>query len=417
MHVLFVHQAFPAQFGHLAFELARRHGWKCSFLIEELSNCPTPTAEMLKAVEIHRLGLNEEFRKQRRVPWPQSYGRSLELSKAVYDAVRARPQLQPDLVVSHGPDGTPSLLLPELLRCPILNYCEYYFASAHCDLTYRVDLPPVEPAPFFPRCINAITLVNLAACDGGYAPTHWQRDSFPERFRHKIEVHFDGIDTELYRPQSIPRIIGGRTIPPDTRIVTYAARGLEAMRGFDLFMRVAGEIAKRRPNVLFVVAGNEKTYYGWDQLYAAPSSFKEWVLKQDGHDLSRFLFLGTLPPEQLARLFCISDLHLYLTVPFVLSWSLFDALACGCVVLAGDVPPVREVIEPGRNGLLEPLFDSERMAETAVRVLDDRAAFAPLGRSARALVESKYSLEVAIPELKEYFERQAQRPPCVSLGE
>ncbi|MBV9125095.1 MAG: glycosyltransferase, partial [Planctomycetes bacterium] len=111
--------------------------------------------------------------------------------------------------------------------------------------------------------------------------------------------------------------------------------------------------------------------------------------------------------EQLAPLLCLSDLHLYLTAPFVLSWSLFDALACGCVVLAGDVEPVWEVIEPGRTGLVEPLFDTERLAETALRVLADPAAYRPLGQAGRQLMEEKYSLEVAVPGLKDYFERMA----------
>jgi glycosyltransferase involved in cell wall biosynthesis len=409
MHVLFIHQAFPAQFGRLALELTKRYGWKCSFLIEALSNCPTPSPEMLEKVQLHRLGLSDEFRNHPPTPWPQSYARSLDLSQAVFEAVRARPWLRHDLVVSHAPDGTPTLFLPEALDCPIVNYCEYYFARSRRDLSYRLDLPPAEPAPFFPRCINAITLVNLVACDSGYAPTQWQRDSFPARFRNRIEVHFDGVDTELYRRRPVPRVVGGRTIPPGTRVVTYVARGLESMRGFDLFMRVAQHIARRRSDVLFLIAGKDKTYYGWDQLCTGTDNFKEWVLARGEYDPSRFVFLGQIPPAQLADVFCLSDLHLYLTVPFVLSWSLVNALSSGCVVLGSDVPPVREVITPGRNGLVAPLFDIEQLAETALRVLDDPATHAPLGRAARSLVEEKYSIEVAVPELKEYFERVASR--------
>jgi glycosyltransferase involved in cell wall biosynthesis len=416
MHVLFIHQAFPAQFGRLALELTKRHGWECTFLIQDLSNCPTPSAEMLERLRLYRLPVSEEFRSHPPTPWPQSYARSLDLCQAVFDAVWARPGLRPDLVVAHSPDGTPTLFLPELLDCPIVTYCEYYFARRGRDLSYRLDLPPAEPAPFFPRCINAITLVNLVDCAGGYAPTRWQRDSFPERFRHKIEVHFDGIDAELYRRRPAPRVIAGRDIPPGTRVVTYAARGLESMRGFDLFMRVAGRIARERPDVLFLIAGRDKTYYGWDKLTTGQDNFKEWVLAQGEYDPSRFVFLGQVPPEQLADMFCLSDLHVYLTVPFVLSWSLINALSSGCVVLGADVPPVREVIEPGRNGLVAPLFDTDQMAETALRVLDDPAAFAPLGRAARALVEEKYSLEVAVPELKDYFERMASRAPAPAGG-
>jgi glycosyltransferase involved in cell wall biosynthesis len=406
MRVLFVHRAFPAQFGRLAQELTERYGWECTFLVEHLSRCPAPSEEMLRKVTLHRLAL--PTRPSTEIPWPQTHGHALELGSAVFEAVRARPELRPDLVVGHG-GLTPTLLLRELLDCPFVDYCEYYFAPTGRDLTYRIDLPDVEPAQFYPRCINATTLLSLVACDAGYTPTHWQRACFPQRFHPKIEVHFDGLDTELYRPRAVPRTVAGGTIPPGTRVVTYTARGLESMRGFDLFMEVARRIAHARPDVLFLVAGDEEIYYGWDNLRTGGHTFKQWVLSRGEYDLSRFVFLNHVTPRELADIFCLSDLHLYLTVPFVLSWSLLDALACGCVVLASDVAPVREVLEPGRTGLVEPLFDAERLAESALRVLADPGAFRPLGLAARALMEERYSLEVTVPRLRDFFERQAAR--------
>jgi glycosyltransferase involved in cell wall biosynthesis len=249
--------------------------------------------------------------------------------------------------------------------------------------------------------------VSLVDCDSGYSATHWQRSTFPERFQHKIEVHFDGIDDRFYRPGPAPREIDGRSISPGTRVVTFVARGLESIRGFDIFMNVARRIALERPDVLFVVAGSEETYYGWDKLHTGQPSFKKWVIERGQYDLSRFLFLGQIAPEKLAEILRITDLHLYLTAPFVLSWSLLNAMASGAVVLASDVAPVREVIEPGVNGLVEPLFDVDRLAGTAIRVLDDPAGFAPLGRAARETIESRYSIDVSIPALKDYFERVA----------
>jgi len=407
MDLLFIHEAFPAQFGHVALELSRRYGWKCRFLVEDLSRCPTPTKAMLETLDIQRLPVSAEYRANRDLPWPQMYGRYLELCQATYAAVRARPEWKPDLVVAHGGCGAPTLFLPEVLTCPIVNYCEYYFALGRCDISYRIDLPPAEPAQFYPRCINAIVLASLVDCASGYSPTEWQRQSFPERFRPKIEVHFDGIDTELYRPRIVPRVIAGNAVPADTRIVTYVARGLESMRGFDQFMKVAQRIASERSQVLFVVVGSELTYYGWDKLHTGQPSFKQWVLSQGSYDLSRFVFIDHLFPEQLAELLCLSDLHLYLTVPFVLSWSMLDALASGCVVLASDVPPVREMIDHGRNGLVAPFFDTDSLAETALRVLNDPAAHRALGVAARDEMQAKYSLDVAIPQLKAYFERVA----------
>jgi glycosyltransferase involved in cell wall biosynthesis len=190
-------------------------------------------------------------------------------------------------------------------------------------------------------------------------------------------------------------------------VVTFVSRGLESMRGFDVFMAVARRLSRLRPDVLFVAVGAEQSCYGWDPLHTGQMSFKQWVLDQGEYDRSRFVFLGQVEPARLARLLCLSDLHFYLTVPFVLSWSLFDALACERVVLASDVAPVRELVEPGVNGLVESLNDIDALTAAACRVLDDPAQFQPLARAGRQRVESRYSLDVCHPELKDYLERMA----------
>jgi glycosyltransferase involved in cell wall biosynthesis len=409
VNVLFIHDAFPAQFGHLALELSRRRGWHCQFLVQSLSSCPTPSPEMLKELELHLVPKSAEHRTSDGIPWPQIYGHYLDQCQTIHDIVKAMPHVSPDLVVAHGGRGAPSLFLREVVDCPIIIYCEYYFATSHRDISYRIDLPPAEPAPFFPRCINAPTLATLVDCDAGYSATQWQKESFPARFHSKIEVHFDGIDVELYRPGEAPRQVAGRSIPAGTKVVTFASRGLESIRGFDLFMKVARRIAKARSDVVFIVAGGEEIHYGWDKLHTSAPSFKEWVLRGRGDDLDRFIFTGRILPQDLAAIFRMSDLHIYLTAPFVLSWSLLDAMASGCVVLASDVPPVREVIEPGQNGLIEPLFDVDRLTETALRVLEDPAAFSPLGLAARKTIEQNYSLEVCFPPLAQFLERVAAK--------
>src|SRR5262249_8291055 len=148
-------------------------------------------------------------------------------------------------------------------------------------------------------------------CDAGYSATHWQKESFPARFHSKIEVHFDGIDMELYHSGPAPRRIGETSIPEDARVVTFVSRGLESIRGFDLFMKTAHRIGQMRSNVLFVVVGGEEIHYGWDKLHTGTPSFKQWVLGQESYDLSRFIFLGRVLPEQLADILRISDLHIY----------------------------------------------------------------------------------------------------------
>ena len=420
MHVLFIHQAFPAQFGRLALELVNRYGWECSFLIEDFSSCPTPTPEMLERLTIHKIPIPGGVRDNRPTPWPQIPAKFFGLCSSVYEAAKGLPGLKPDLVVGHGGRGSPTVFLPELFDCPILNYCEYYFAiEPRSDISWRVDLPPAsDVAPFFPRCINAPVLLALVNARGGYSATRFQREAFPKRFHHKIEVHFDGIDAELYRPKAdVPRQILGRSIPEGTKIVTFVARGLESMRGFDVFMKVAARIAREREDVLFVVAGTDHVFYGWDLVHTGQPSFKNWVLERVQHDPSRFIFTGHVDPPVLADILNLTDLHLYLTVPFVLSWSAINAMSCGRVVLGADTPPVRELITPGVDGLIEPLFDLDRLTETALRVLDNPAEYAPLGAAARRRVEEKYSLDVCIPDLKDYFQRMAQGESARAEGE
>ncbi len=414
MHILFIHQAFPAQFGRLALELVRRRGWRCSFLVESLSACPTPSPEMLETLEIQPIPIDAASRDHTPTPWPLIYEKFLGLCRGVHDAVRARPEWKPDLVVAHGGRGAPTVFLPDAVECPIINYCEYYFAPAHADISYRVDLPAgaEDVAPFFPRCINAPVLAALTQADAGYSATNWQKRSFPERFWPKIEVHFDGIDVDQYRPGRArrPLVLNGRTIDAETKVVTFVSRGLESVRGFDIFLKAAERIARARPDVLFIVAGSEDVYYGWDALRSGGKSFARWSWDQTALDPSRVLSLGKISPELLADLLSITDLHIYLTVPFVLSWSLLNAMASGAVVLASDTAPVREVIEPGQDGLLEPFFDAEGLAESALKVLADPAGHAELGRAARRRVEERYGLDVCVPELADYFERLAGAP-------
>src|SRR5262249_46159675 len=148
------------------------------------------------------------------------YATTLEQAMAYYQALRALPDLRPDLVVSHQ-TLAPTLFARDLIRCPFVQYCEYYYAMKGGDISYRIDLPPAPPAPFYPRCVNAPILAEMTVWDGGYAPTRWQRQCFPERFRPKIEVHFDGVDAELYRPREVGRgeaaaLLGGYSVPEGT---------------------------------------------------------------------------------------------------------------------------------------------------------------------------------------------------------
>ena len=392
MHILFVHKNFPAQFGHIAAYLAKHEKFRCTFLSEKSSG---------KYAGIERIqykwksGAREETNFCCR-----TFENQVWHSQAVFDALEARPDIQPDLIVGHS-GFTSTLFLRELYDCPIIGYFEYFYRTKNSDMDFRHDLPASTlNAKQRARARNAMLLLDLENCDAGYSPTQWQRDQLPQEFHDKVTSIFDGIDLSIWRPDHTPpQSIGGWKIPADKRVITYVSRGMESMRGFDIFMKFAKRVCDERSDVVFVVVGEDRVAYGNDSRFTDGKTFKQWVLSQDDYDLSRILFVGRLPALDLAALFCRTDLHVYLTVPFVLSWSLMNALACGATVLASNTAPVQEVIQHDRNGLLVDFFDVDGMVEHANRVLDDPSKFRNLGMSGIELIREKYSLDRCLPQI------------------
>jgi glycosyltransferase involved in cell wall biosynthesis len=402
MHILFVHQNYPAQFGHVAHALAWRPGVRCTFV----SELPPGLDGGVERVQYRIKG----GATSRTHYCSRTFENNVWHAHAVFDALKGRPDLRPDLIVGHSGFGS-TLFLRELYDTPIINYFEYFYHTKNSDMDFRPDFPATELNRLRARSRNAMILLDLENCDVGYSPTCWQRGRLPGAYRDKVRVIFDGIDSTVWRPMpDARRRIGPLTLAEDAKAVTYAARGMESMRGFDIFMRFAKRLGDRHRDVQFIVAGQDRVCYGGDQSVTGGKSFKEWVLAQDDYDLSRFHFVGLLPPAELARLFNLTSLHVYLTVPFVLSWSLFNALACGATVLASDTPPVREVIRDGENGLLADFFDVDGLVERADQVLESPRTFRPLGQAAAKLVREKYSLEVCLPQMLALYESAMAAP-------
>jgi glycosyltransferase involved in cell wall biosynthesis len=405
MHVLFVHQNFPAQFGHVARHLIRTKKWPCSFA----SQTPPGEVDGIRKIQYRPAG----GARQSTHYCSRTFENATWHSHAVYEACKAHPDVRPDLIVGHSGFGS-TLFLPELYAdVPVLNYFEYYYHPHGSDMDFRPEFRPQEIDFLRSHARNAMILLDLVNCRAGYSPTEYQRGLFPSDLRHKIDVIFDGIETDVFRRRGgVPRRVGDRVIPGSTRIVTYVSRGFESMRGFDLFMKAAKLIYQRHPDVLFVVVGSDRVCYGGDQKHIGQNTFRDHVLSQDHYDMSKFLFTGLVSVATLVDILSLSDLHIYLTVPFVLSWSLMNAMACGCTVLASDTAPVREMIVDEEHGLLVDFFDVEGLARRALEVLREPEAYRTLGWRASEMIRERYALDVTLPHLVRLMENTAAGRPA-----
>ncbi len=412
MKVLYVHQNFPAQFGHIAAHLVNHLKWECSFVSQT-------AAGEVGGIQKIQYKLAGGATSQNHF-CSRTFENAVWHCDGVFQAMKQQAGYKPDLIVGHSGFGS-TLFLRELYPdVPCINLFEYYYTphGPDSDMDFRQDLGWVldEQKYHRSRCRNAMILLDLQNCDAAYAPTEFQRSRFPTEYLPKIETVFDGIDRKVYhgfsetlRPplaRRSARAVCGVTIGPTTRIVTYVSRGFESMRGFDIFMRVAKQVLKEFSDVIFIVVGTDRMVYGGDSAYIGQaSSFKEWVLSREEFDLTRFAFVGQIPPLELVQLLATTDLHIYLTVPFVLSWSMVNAMSCGAVVLGSATPPVMELIRDGETGLLADFFDVQDFASKAVGVLKDPDAYRPLGRAAEKLIEDRYSMEITLPRMVDLYEK------------
>lgn len=398
MHVLFIHPNFPSQFYPIAARLAATPGCQ---------------ATLLTSVDTSDLNLPFQHATYRVKPGPLpkafynpgDVGTLFEHAIAVYRGLREAKNLRPDLVVGHVSYGT-WLYLRNLYPGPFVGYFELLpprFWGP--EMVLRREFPPTEEVRLFNATYHLFTYLHLHAMDAGYTPTHYQLSLAPAELRHKIRVIFDGVDTELFRPMVVsrPTEFRGVRIGPDTKVVTYVSRGLESVRGFDIFMKVAKQIEREVPDVVFLIAGQERTNYGHELHHIGGLSFKQWVLSQDSYDPAKYHFLGLIPTVELPTLFALSDVHFYLTVPFVLSWSLINAMSCGCAIVASDTQPVREAIDDGVHGWLAGFDDVDGLTELALRLLREPETSRPMRERARQRVLERYDGRLCHQQLIDFF--------------
>ncbi|MGL4554946.1 MAG: glycosyltransferase [Gemmataceae bacterium] len=397
MRPLFIHPNFPGPFALVAQYAATKLGWPST---------------LLTAVDTRHLTLpfaHVNYRLKDDVPAPATFTNPdsllglLDHLAAIYRGLRQAPQLRPDLVVGHLSYGT-MLYLRNLYPCPFLGYFELYPAPFWGDgLVLRKEFPPTESVRLSNATYHALTLMQLHAVDAAYTPSETQLAMVPAELRSKVRVIPQGVDCQIFQPRPRPAKLGDRAVGPETKVVTYASRGLESVRGFDIFMAVAKRIAERVPDVLFLVIGTEATVHGYEGLHIGKQSFKQWVLSRDQYDLSRFAFLGLPPADQLPAVYNLSDLHVHLTVPHVPSVSLLQAMASGCPILGSDTPPVREYVEDGVHARLAGFDDVDGLTAKALELLARPEQARQLGREARLRVLESYEQTRCLKALTDFY--------------
>lgn len=319
---------------------------------------------------------------------------------------------QPDVIVAHPGWGEALFCKDIWPGARLIVFAEFYYTVDGSDFAFDPELQSDTPAARMRlRIKNTALLHALAAADAAYAPTHWQKCQVPPEFRHKVEVIFDGIDTEVVRPAPEARVRLQRDdleLSRANEVITFVNRNLEPYRGFHSFMRALPGMLSRRPQAHVLIVGRDGVSYG-----AQPKGGGSWrdvMLREVGARLppDRVHFLGPLSYAQYLQVLQVSSCHVYLTYPFVLSWSCLESMAAGNVVVASDTAPVREVIDTGHNGLLTDFFDADALAEGVATVLAAPQDHAPLAKAARQTVQARYDLRtVCLPALLRFLASHA----------
>ncbi len=399
MNILFIHQNFPGQFKFLAPALAQQGH--------------TVVAMTMQKTEV------KQWQGVKLVPYSASRGSTPNMHPWVSDfetkTIRAeacfRSALEmktqsftPDLIIAH-PGWGESLFLKDVWPNARLGiYCEFYYHPDEADVGFDPEFPSKDVGEVCRlRLKNLNNLLHFEVVDAGISPTQWQASTFPEPFRSKITVVHDGIDTEAVAPnQAVSLTLNGDIkLTRADEVITFVNRNLEPYRGYHIFMRTLPELLKRRPNARVLIVGADDVSYG-----ARPEGGKKWkdifASEVRPHisdaDWSRVHFLGHISYQLFIPLLQLSTVHVYLTYPFVLSWSLLEAMSVGCAIVASHTQPLREAIAHNDTGRLVDFFDVPGLVNEVCALLDDPTARAKLGASARVFAQANYDLKtVCLP--------------------
>lgn len=389
MKILFVHQNMPGQYRELLQWLVAQGGHQLVFLTQR-KDVPKMAGITTCVYDPHH------------VPADGAYGLSKVWEGAAaagFGAAMAARKMEqeqgfvPDLIMGHTGWGELTFFKQIWPDIPILGFFEYFYNMQGGLVGFDPSEPVSEHTPFLLHARNLVPFANIQTVDQGHVPTVWQRDVFPTSFHDKLVVCHDGIRTDRLLAKPDVSLGLGRLPQPLTRqdeVFTYLARNLEHARGFHVFMRALPRILAARPNARVLVVGGEEVSYGKSSSHPAGLRGEMEAEVGDKVDWDRVHFLGRVPYSKYVEIIQISRCHIYLTMPFVLSWSLLEAMSMQATVVASDVSSVREAVTHGQTGLLVDFFDPDALADQVIDVLANPDAHAHLGPAARAHVVDKY---------------------------
>ena len=399
MNILITHPSFPGQYFYLSRYLAMNPENRVVFLSKE-----NGIGGNLEGVQ---LGI---YQKPREVS-AETHGYLRAAEEAVLEGQQVLKAIYslkekgfvPDVIIGHAGWGSLMYIKDLYPDVPVIGYFEWYYHSVKSDSYWWPDEVPDINAKLSIRTRNMHHLLSLDACDIGITPTQWQHDQFPQEYKSKIRIIHEGTDTafccppEGDRPQMKIESVN-LELPPGTEVITYVSRGFELIRGFDKFMEAIRIVLKHRPNCHVVIAGNDKIFYG-AQL-ADNKTFKQIEEEKGGYDKDRVHFVGSLNRGDYRKMLQASWCHVYLTRPFILSWSMLECMSFGLPMVCSATPPVMEVMEDGVNGLLAEFRSPSHIAKRILELMEDRELAEKLGKAARQTVLDRFELNKCLKKME-----------------
>lgn len=416
MKVLFVHNNFPAQFVHMARVLVQQ-GHDVRFLAEYVSD--RTFVEGLQPLQLPVPPI-ENSTDAARLAYLRCQKRSDVFGNAFMTLRKSG--FSPDVIIDHPGWGATLYAADMFPRAARLCYFEWFFTQ-DTQTHFTGHNFTADPALFATlRQRNLFLLNALHDADWGIVPTQWQCRQIPTNYHYKLQILHDGIDTGYFCPApdapraDTPLLLRDTQgtvladIPAGAEVVTFTTRGLEPSRGFPQWYAALPQVLAARPLCHALIIADDKVCYGdpredgkgWGQYLRESSPLPENLGR-------RVHFVDFQPRDVYRAALQRSTVHVYLTVPFVLSWSLLEAMSCGCLVVASDTEPVREVVQHGVQGVLTPWKDAVELGEAVIMALENAPRLQAMREAARQLVVQRYDVGMVLPQQLRILEDVVRR--------